>query len=249
MKSLRVALAFLTRIPVGHACFDAADVGRATGVFPLVGGAIGLVAGLAGVLARWAVPDAPLIWGIAAATTVVLLTGGLHQDALADMADGFGGGRTREDVLRIMRDSVVGAYGGIALVLGLGLRVACVAALLGHAGGVAWMVAASALARFGSTFIGWRLPYARSAPGMGRAVTDHVGLREVALAGVLAAGVGFACVGTAVLPALGLALLVAWRVGARSNKRIGGMTGDTLGAVTELSELAILVLGVARGAP
>src|SRR5258706_378737 len=116
MKPLLAAIAFLTRIPVpSQWSFDAADVGRATRWFPLIGALIGIAYYLA---FRALSPFlSPLVIGLMLVGLEAILTGALHLDGLADTADGFGGGSTREDVLRIMRDHAIGSYGAIALIL------------------------------------------------------------------------------------------------------------------------------------
>ena len=110
------AITFLTRVPIpGRWDFDARDVGKGARWFPLVGTLIGL----AYAVAVWALsPFLPaLVIGVIVVGLEAVLTGALHLDGLADTADGFGGGHTREDVLRIMRDHAIGSYGGVALVL------------------------------------------------------------------------------------------------------------------------------------
>jgi cobalamin synthase len=89
------------------------------------------------------------------------LTGALHLDGLADMADGFGGGHTREDVLRIMRDHVIGAYGAVALILLILLKLAALSALINDDGDATYLIIAPVLGRWASTPLGHFLPYAR----------------------------------------------------------------------------------------
>ena len=132
MKSFPAAIAFLTRVPVGRgAAFDAADVGHSAGWFPVVGILLGgLYCGAAAAL------KAHLPVGVVAVVLVLLdalATGALHYDGLADSADGFGGGKNREDVLRIMREHAIGSYGGLALVIAVALKLAAYDALLGKA--------------------------------------------------------------------------------------------------------------------
>ena len=134
------ALMLLTRLPVRVARPMApAAFARAYGWFPAVGALVGAVGGLVLWGAGGAVP--PLAAALLAVAAQVLLTGGLHEDGLADVADGFGGGRDRERRLAIMRDSRIGTYGALALVLGVGLRVALLAPLAGTAEAV-WTLAA-----------------------------------------------------------------------------------------------------------
>jgi adenosylcobinamide-GDP ribazoletransferase len=244
MRRFLAAIAFLTRIPVpSRFAFDGKDVGRATLFFPLVGALIGALAvGLRYIL--FPTLPAPL-----AATLVVaagaLLTGALHLDGLADMTDGFGGGRTREDVLRIMRDHVIGAYGAVALILVLFAKIAAIGALVEEGRADEYLIVAPALARWTTVPMARLLPYARREGGTGAAVTEHVSWTEVVgatlLAGLatweLAGWRGAACAGV-VVAVSALAALVCLR-------RIGGVTGDTLGANAEVCETAVFVMAVA----
>jgi adenosylcobinamide-GDP ribazoletransferase len=243
MRRLLAAVAFLTRFPVPVRFeFGAEDVGRAALLFPLVGAMLGALAvGLRYVL----YPTLPPL--LAAALLVAagaLVTGALHLDGLADMADGFGGGQTREDVLRIMRDHVIGAYGGVALILLILTKTAAVAALVEAGRADAYLVVAPALARWATVPLARLLPYARREGGTGAAVTEHVGWTEVVGATAIAAVVTW---GLAGLPGAACAAAVA-AVSALGAilclRRIGGITGDTLGANTEACETVVLVVAV-----
>lgn len=243
---LLTATSFLTRLPVGRRhSFGAEDVGRSTPLFPLVGAGLGALQLVPGAIAAALSLELPsystAFLGI---VLLVFATGAFHLDALADFFDGFGGGKTREDVLRIMRDHAVGAYGGTALVLALIGRLVFLCALLDQGAG-AVAVVAGALSRWISALIGWATPYARAGePGLGVALTDYVRGRDIAgattialVVTALAAGVGGAWL-----------VVVAGAVGALTRRacrrRIGGVTGDTLGATTEISELAVLCAGI-----
>lgn len=247
MRRLWCGIAFLTRLPVPtQVAFEAADVGKATLLFPLVGAIIGgLEAGFCFGLGAHLPPllTAALLLGVHA-----LLTGALHLDGLADMADGFGGGKTREDTLRIMRDHAIGAYGAIALIVVLAIKLTALAALIGSGRAERILIVAAALGRWGSVPLGRFLPYARRQEGgLGAAITDFVGPAELVgatvLAGAIAFGLGGATGGWSWLAAAGVTALVGWECRAK----IGGVTGDTLGANTELTEAAIYVLAVAIG--
>ena len=156
MSRLLAAIAFLTRVPIRRP-FTTEDVGRAAVFFPLVGAGIG-----AAQLGLWKLLDAtlpPLLLAVLVVSFSAWATRGLHLDGLADFFDGLGGGRTREDVLRIMRDSRIGAFGAIALVLVLFTKVAAIegAAL------VLWqaLVLAPVFSRWSVVLLGFMLPYAR----------------------------------------------------------------------------------------
>lgn len=233
MTRLLAAIAFLTRIPIRRR-FDAAEVGRAALFFPLVGAGIGLLQ--LGVL-RLLNPHVP---SLATAVLVValsaFLTRGLHLDGLADFADGLGGGKTREDALRIMRDPAVGAFGVVALVLVLALKIAAVDALASPRA----LVLAPALARWTAVPLGFFLPYARESAGLGSTMTSGTGRAELAGATVLAIALSFLFPWKLALFSWTAALLASLLVGAIARRRLGGMTGDVLGANVELAEAAAL---------
>ena len=238
---LLTAVQFLTRLPVpgwvGHGPGQAAHAAR---YYPLVGMGVGLVG--AGVFAGAGAGLPPLVAAVLSVAATVLLTGALHEDGLSDTLDGLFGGTTRVDALRIMRDSAIGAYGAAGLVVALGLKAAVLAELpdagwalvAGHAGSRAAMVAVIAA-----------LPYAR-ADGKAAGVAG-VGMREVAVAGLVGAAalLPFGWRGVAMAA---LAAGVAWAMARWFRRRLGGYTGDTLGAVQQVAELAILLGALWRAA-
>ena len=243
MRGVLVATAFLTRVPVPIVA-DAVDVGKAARWFPLIGGGLGA----ASALIAWTMTEVMDFPAALTATLVVGLaawaTGAIHLDGLADTVDGFGGGRDREAVLRIMRDPLIGSYGTTALVFVIGVKVTAVAALLDRDGALPLVVAAPALSRWTISALGASLPYARPEGGLGQAVTherDAIGfIAATTIAAVIALG------------ALGVDGLIAWAVAAltalwtarAAKRRIGGVTGDVFGASVELAEASVLVCGV-----
>lgn len=245
MRRLAVAVAFLTRLPVpGAGGMDASSVGRASAFFPIAGALLGATL----VATRHALPPhlpEPLQAGLLLAL-LALLTGALHLDGLADTADGLGGGRTREDALRIMRDHAVGAYGASSLVLLLLVEAAALAALLRGAAADRWLLLALIVSRWAPLPLARALPYARPGGGLGAAATDHGGWAGLATATALALGAA-AWVGWAGLAALGATGLLLLALGWRLRQRLGGVTGDTLGAAVVLTEALVLVAGVVAG--
>lgn len=243
IRSLVCAIAFLTRAPLpARLAFTTADVGRAMLWFPLVGALLGALALAEHHVLADRLP--PTLIAILLLGTIALATGALHLDGLADMADGFGGGRTREDVLRIMRDHVIGAYGACALIFVIGVQVAALAALLA-AGDDRIVVLAPALGRWGAVPVGAVVPYARKDVAAGGAVIDHVGAREVLgatlTAGALAIGLcGWRGVALWAVVGAITALQARWCV-----RKIGGVTGDTTGANIVVCEAAIYVVALA----
>ena len=168
-----------------------------------------------------------------------LATGAIHLDGLADSADALGGG-DRERRLAIMRDSQIGSFGALALVLVVVLKITLVAAVLAR-GHHLWLIAIPAVARAASSALSAALPYARE-DGTGAALVSG-GRRAERLAVAIATAlvVALACARLRGLLAVVAVLLVAVVVGRLAQRRLGGVTGDVLGATIELAECAALV--------
>lgn len=244
---MRLALAFMTRLPMGDLS-RAPALSRAAWALPLAGLPVGLASGL--VLAATATLP-PAAAGLLAVITGVLLTGGLHEDGLADLADGCGGGATRTRKLDIMRDSHIGSFGVLALVLAVGLRATLLAGLAEAA--LSWPALVLTVA---AVAVASRAPLAVLMAGLPRARADGLGAsmargcdigaatRSVGF-GVAALVIVAACagIGSALATAFGIAIGAA-AVGALAQRQLGGVSGDVLGAaqvVAELSALALLV--------
>jgi adenosylcobinamide-GDP ribazoletransferase len=242
LRAAAAALAFLTRIPVGRWIrLDGADVARAGPAFPLVGAGIGAVVG--GIAAALVGPlSAPLAVGLALSAGA-LLTGALHLDALADTADALGA-PSRERALEIMRDSAVGAYGAVAIVLDLLVKAAALAALAegGHA--LSFAVAAGALSRSIPVGLAAALPYARPGEGLAASLT-RAALGRALAAAVVALVIAFVVAGVDGLLVTICAAALAVLLGLAFKRWLGGVTGDTLGAAVEIAETTMLVVGVA----
>jgi adenosylcobinamide-GDP ribazoletransferase len=242
LRAATAAVAFLTRIPVGRwVDLDGADVARAGPAFPLVGAGIGAVVG--GIAAALAGPlSAPLAVALALSAGA-LLTGALHLDALADTADALGA-PSRERALEIMRDSVVGAYGAVAIVLDLLIKAAALAALADDGHALTFAVAAGALSRSIPVGLAAALPNARPGESVATSLTGAVRGRAVAAA-IVAFAVAALVAGLDGLLAAASAAVLAVLMGLGFRRWLGGVTGDALGAGVELGEAAVLVVGVA----
>jgi adenosylcobinamide-GDP ribazoletransferase len=242
VKALLVAAVFLTRVPVPIEA-TSADVRAATRWFPAIGAALGtLAASAAWVLARLDVPpllSATLLIGVGA-----WVTGAIHLDGLADMADGFGGGRTKDDTLRIMRDPRVGSFGAVALIVVLALKIAALTALIERRIDPAALITAPALSRWTVVALGRWLPYARAEGGLGRAATQSDDVWGLLIATIIAVAVSIAAAGIGALTLWAGTLAVAGYVGRAASRHIGGVTGDVFGASVELSETAVLIIAV-----
>ena len=252
MKGLRhflLALQFFTRIPVTGRL--AAWVGyspqmlRASAAhFPGVGWVVGGVAAAVFAAASQGLP--PLAAALLSTVATVWLTGAFHEDGLADTADGLGGSAPRERALEIMKDSRIGAYGAIALVLALGLKVALLAAIAaqGVAAVVAALLAAHVLSRLAPLFLIRFLPHVGdSGASKSKPLADAIGGAAMAV-GVLwsipaAAPVLLAQGAMKTGAMLGACGLAALGMARWLRRRLQGFTGDGLGATQQLCELAI----------
>ncbi len=240
---LVAAARFLTRLPLGSLetsrSRPLAVVMRA---FPLVGILVGL-AGWAVFALATALGLPALIAGLLAVATTVAVTGGLHEDGLADTADGFGGGAELERKLAIMRDSRSGTYGVLALVFSVALRAAALATLTSPRAGLA-LIAAHAVSRAFLPMVMRRLESARE-DGLGVAAgqPDDAAIGWcLAIALVMALfclGVGSGLLGLIVAAAAVAALA------ALARGQIGGYTGDVLGAAQQIGEIAMLLTAAA----
>lgn len=242
---IRAAAIFLTRIPIGFGKAWPADLNRrATAWFPLIGALVGLVGGLV----FWfgiGLGLPALAAAFLAVTAQILITGGFHEDGLADTADGFGGGKDRDAKLTIMRDSRVGTFGALALIVAIGLRASALASLvvLGGIGALGVLVAAGAISRAPSVAIAHWLPPARNdglsaehgLPPPWAVVTSGI-TSFVALVVLLVSAGWLAAIAVLILvPSVSAA--VAWL----SKRQIGGQTGDVLGASQQISEITVLL--------
>ncbi len=236
---------FLTRLPspawIG---WDDDRLARAAKWFPVVGIVLGLTAGLIWVGAAHVLP--PMLAAGIALVVLTLLTGGLHEDGLADCCDGLGGGATRARALEIMRDSRIGAYGALGLILSFGLRWAALAEFEVWQGLSALVIALCA-GRAAMTMMLWSGVYARE-DGAARSAASGVTGREALLAMIVAIAVGVAMAGMlgglAVLAALIAAQLWLMRLTAR----LGGYTGDGLGAAEQIGQIVVLLIFAAVAA-
>jgi cobalamin 5'-phosphate synthase/cobalamin synthase len=239
VKDIAVALGFLTRLPM-PAGVGTSGFGRAARWYPVVGAGLGGAA----TLAAWALDSA----GVPISLTAWLLvgqlawmTGGLHLDGLADVADGFGGGRTRDDALRIMRDPAVGAFGTTALVVVLGVKAGALTALLEREVAIPVLVAGPALARWAVVLLGIWVPSARPEGGLGDAFSLEVDGSGLLIASFFAGAVVIGLLGIPGLALWTVAVLTAAVLGQMARRRIGGVTGDVFGALVELTETTVFI--------
>lgn len=239
-RSVRAAFVFLTRIPVGGFPYTDDEWRWAPAHFPLVGAVVGAVAGAIDAVLR---PLGPWPAAAIALGASLLLTGAFHEDGFADTADALGGGYDPEKVLAILKDSRVGAFGACAIGVSL-LSRAALLARLGVAAPWGWVLA-GAIARVGPTWQIAGLPYVTSAQSRSRGVMQARWPQAVAATAWGAAIVAALVVANRLsLARAGAAFACVAAVGvvtaARYAKRLGGVTGDFLGATEQLGEIAAL---------
>ncbi|WP_337172730.1 adenosylcobinamide-GDP ribazoletransferase [Gemmatimonas aurantiaca] len=257
LRAFAAAFTFMTRIPLGRwITHDLTDLPRSAVWFPLVGAVVGAT-GAAGLLLaqRW---WSPFVAALLATMITVRLTGAFHEDALADAFDGFGGGWSVEQVLAIMKDSRVGSYALVGMILVVIMKCALLADLATTpiASGRPWhglplvasaLVSAHVLGRCSSIWLMAALPYVRppsstERSSAGKPFVDGVGIGRVTTATIQTVFLVFLCLGAIAWIPLLIALLLTTVSGRYFRQRIGGITGDTLGAVNQLVELGVYLI-------
>ena len=242
LGDIRLCAGLLSRIPL-PAPDDRDGVGgssaQASWAFPAVGALIGAIGAVVFALAS-GLGVSPWASALLAVGATIAASGALHEDGLADVADGFAGAFAREDKLAIMRDSRIGTFGTLALILSGGLRVAAVAAIAAPWAVAAALIAAHAGARAGLPAVMRALPLARpdglaANAGVPAAGTVATGLGLAALIALITLGPGTAVV--ALIAGAAAAAVLA----ALARRQIGGYSGDVLGAIEQVAEIAILL--------
>jgi adenosylcobinamide-GDP ribazoletransferase len=239
---LLVATQFLTRLPVpGTRDLPPDALAESGRFFPIVGALIG--AGAIGIDVVIAPRAGRSVSVVLILIYLVLVTGALHEDGLADTADGFGGGWTKERVLTIMRDSNIGTFGAIAIVCSLLARFVFLTSLpTAKFDGV--LLAGQVLGRWATLPLAHWLPSARGDGGQGARMALKTSSMSFAIGTLcMAAVVGLAC-GWPALSMIAVSSGVSGVTGEYYRRRIGGITGDCLGATCQLTECAVYLTGV-----
>jgi adenosylcobinamide-GDP ribazoletransferase len=250
-RSLIAAVQFLTRLPlptvaIGDEADRATILARSSAYFPLVGALIGVLTGATILLAG-------RVWPIGLAIVIglafeALLTGAFHEDAVADFCDAFGGGWTRDDILRILKDSRVGTFGALGLGLALALRGGAIATLETDRL-IAAVTASATLGRWAILPAMWALPPAVDRESLSRDIGRQVGPARLLLGTVMAlpgcAWLAVISPGRLAIGCAAIVVLVAWLV-RYVGRRLGGMSGDCLGFLCYVSQVAVLLAAAAR---
>ena len=241
LRSMVIAAQFLTRVQLSRRVVEAHELPRALAWFPLVGALVGgAIAGLIVAATPLLGIDVAIVIGLAAGA---LLTGAFHEDGLADTCDGLGGGRTRARALEIMRDSRIGSYGAISLILLYAARFTLFRTL-GAGQLLLALPAASALGRASIVVLSAWLPSARG-EGVGADLASSVGRGTVAIGAITPLIVATILCGFAASTLVATAALAIIVSAFYLRHRLGGTTGDALGAVSAIVEVAALVAALA----
>ena len=237
-----IALQFFTRLPIPRwVGFEPAWLQHASRYFPLVGVVVALICSAVYLLASWLLP--PTVAVLLAVAAGIYLTGAFHEDGFADMCDGFGGGLTRERVLEIMKDSRIGAYGAIGIICLLAIKCAALAALP-PAVVVAALCIAHPLSRLAAVSLIWLMDYARD-EGKAKPMAQEMRTGEFIIAATCALLPAVICGVLGIIDwsalafAIAAAIGAAWWLGRKCQRRLQGYTGDCLGAVQQVAEVAI----------
>jgi len=233
------ALGLLTRLPVEPEGVRQTDAAWA---WPLAGALVAVLAALVASLALMFGLGVGAAAGLALGTQI-MLTGAMHEDGLADCADGFWGGMDAPARLTIMADSRIGTFGVIALILSLGLRWVALASLFAAGAVFGPLLAAAALSRVPMVALMHMIAGVRPdglSAGIGRPGQD-----TVILAGVVGLLIALLAAGLATLLAVAIAAALCWGVAQIAVAKIGGQTGDVLGASQQIAEIGVLIVFVA----
>lgn len=245
LKLFLGAVAFLTRLPVPHGMQVGPDaLAGSAAFFPLVGllvsaGAIFLNQ----VFSKFVGHDVVIVIVL---VFLVAVTGGLHEDALADAADGFGGGWGKDQILNIMRDSRVGSFGVLAIALALLARFV----FLSHIPPQRfdnYLVAGQVACRWTALPLAFFLPPAREQSGQGARIAGKISTFTLVTGTLLTVAIVWAALGVKALWVMLAAVVITAASGAYYRHRIGGLTGDCLGATNQITEVAVYFAGVVLG--
>jgi adenosylcobinamide-GDP ribazoletransferase len=241
MSGLVTAICFHTRLPVRPRARHSGDLARSVPWFPVVGLGIGAAIAIAYVVMTSLLPNT--VSAVLAVSLGLIVTGALHEDGLGDVADAFAGGWTTEQRLRILDDPRLGTFGVLALVATFLLRTTTIAAL-DTVSALALIPAAHALSRVPGIVLMRHQPIVR---GEGLAVGFATNLSWTQEVAGVAVGVSIATVllGMWVVAAISVCIVVSWGMATWARRKVGGITGDALGAIQQLCELTVLLLGVA----
>jgi adenosylcobinamide-GDP ribazoletransferase len=235
------AIQFLTRVPLPAFHYRPDSLSGSVTFFPFVGALIG---GAAALLNKVSIHHFPrLVTALIVLAFLILSTGGLHEDGLADTADGFGGGHTREKILLILRDSRIGSYGAAALCLSIAGRLVLISSLpLDRI--AQYLIVAHVLCRWTILPLSYSLPPARDGEGQGARIARLTTRYSLIVGTLFAFTLTCVLLRWQALAPIAVAILIILLSARFYLRKIGGITGDCFGATTQLTEMTIYLCGV-----
>lgn len=242
---LLAAIQFLTRLPVPSPAYRRDALSRSLPYFAFVGLMLGAVAAAVDLLLRPHLPlPLPAVFTVA---FLVLITGCLHEDGLADAADAFGGGWNREQILSILKDSRIGSYGAAALALSLLARVALLAVMPTERI-TGCLIAAHVLCRWTTLPLSFFLSSARTAEdlagqGQGARLARLTTRGTLIFSTIVSFALAILALRLRAVAAIAGAVLLTFSTGVYYKRRIGGVTGDCFGATNQITEICVYVCG------
>ena len=240
LRDLLSAFQFLTRLPLPSVLAEPDTLSRAAKFFPLVGLVIGVgAAALHRILSAHA---SGAVISITVLSYLVLITGGFHEDGLADAADGFGGGWTRDKILLIMHDSRIGAFGVIALTLSLLARYVLLSEMP-FARFSPYVIVAHVLCRWTTLPLGFFLRPARQ-EGQGAQLAQRTSVISLLFATLVVIAICYLMLRNQMWLPIAIAVSLTFVTALYYRSQIGGVTGDCFGATNQLTEIAIYFCGV-----
>ena len=239
MKGFLQALSFLTILPMTRLPLpDEKGLARSMAFFPWVGLLIGLLLAIAHFLLSHLFSNSLVLW--LTLGCLVLLTRGLHLDGFADTIDGFAAGGPKENILEVMKDSRIGAFGVVGLILLIGAKYLALEQMVGPSIPYS-LILMTVMGRNSMVWVCFRSPYARAGGGLAKPFVENLTTREMIISSASALGIGLLLRGLdGGIVFLGIGLFsLAFRLFFL--KKLGGVTGDILGAANELSEILCLI--------
>jgi adenosylcobinamide-GDP ribazoletransferase len=241
VEELLVAFQFLTRLPISHIPYQPDSLSRSAKFFPVVGLVIGLGAS---VLQHLLTPHLNrALVALLVLTFLVFITGGLHEDGLADTIDAFGGGWNREQVLTILRDSRIGSFGALALVLSVLARLLLLSILPVNRF-TALVVSAHVLCRWTTLPLSYFLRPTRESDGQGARIAQKISPISFLIGTLLSFAIVLYLMRREFWIPVLAALAITTLSGLYYFRRIGGITGDCFGATNQFTEIAVYFCGV-----
>jgi adenosylcobinamide-GDP ribazoletransferase len=245
MREFLLALSFLTILPAGR-FFPAEEkaLARSMAFFPIAGLLIGVLAAAGYYLMSLIFPRTLVLWLVIA--LIAVLTRGIHLDGLADTVDGVACGGTREKILEVMRDSRIGTFGVLALVILMGAKYLALDQIPASSLSASLIVMV-VIGRSAMVLVCYRSVYARSSGGLGKAFTDHVGTRELMVSSLTCLVISLFAIGPRGILVFSAAAFFSIGYRQYFMKKLGGVTGDILGGANECAELLTVLLLVILG--